>query len=711
MLFAEAVAQDSQDRDAEFHGRLNRLMATWPDPIEWRLYESQGWQSDADGSVGAAIAQRQYDHLSTCWDHSGPSFQSQTDREQVNTKELIKPQARYVVGGVTTITSLAIHGPRWDALTIGHTSTQTVDNGSTTSSTGDWAGSWSATGGSVASVGGAIEISGSAGKVARRNFTNGLKQTGWQGYSRLRIRLKCSAADHSITVRLGSDTTEAGVTYKAPTWTIQTGAADTYTEHWIDLGADENGPDLAIEGSGVTFGTGSFRGAYNPRVALDLYLTGLGAGVYSVDSVTLSNESDGAGGHHSPAFHLAPSQGSNLPAIFGIVDGSEVYRASLPPTQSIADTISYANTDTTLYRFGYTLTDLEPFSSPVSEPWPSSDLTSSFHDSRFIGGGGILWNGSTQTWSIPFDTGAVGSTIPAQWLVGSVQWDWPSDLLGFITDGHIGGGTWAGHSIWGRVLSTGDSGYPEGKDGLEDETVTMSTTDDTTLATTTTDSDGWFSFPAVASPGNQVRFTAVGRTVSVQLGWFRTRVVITPAPTVSASFVGMAISATRRICRGIKNGSGVLTLEWWRLPASWEPTVTPLTLTGGGCLAFDQAGIEQRLWLAYEDGGGIKTRRTEDEGSTWSVATTITGSGTNPALVISPTSVRHYFWVDGSAIKTKILDSQDGTLTGTTTVVASGVASSTIDAVHAGEEIFLTYQSTAGAVVSVRSANGGITFT
>lgn len=724
-LFGEAVALCAQDRDATFHCRFNRLMAPWPDSFEYRLTNSQGWQTSATGDFTASIAQRSYDHYSTCWDHSVPSFQSQTDRERLNTLEQLQPVARYVSDGVTTTVPLLIHGPKWDALTFTHAATQNVDDGLSLMPTGDWSGAWTGqSGGTVASVLGEVIVTGPSGKAARRQFTNFTQYTGWRSYSRLRIRLMSTMPDHAITLRL-EDTLKPSYVLD-PKWTIHTGIANTYTDHYIDLGAENNGPDLSIAGNGFQSGTPNlyWTDAYGPKLPDRLWLEDLGSGTYAIDVITLSNHPDGLGSYTTPLMHVTMFTGAGGSKLSAIADGNTVYdnfRAS--ESWSIAEFIGYTNnTGDITYQRGWSVASNSVSSGTTTEPYPTSELTTDRWPLYFLGGRGLLWDGATQTWSTSFGTGGASSTggyspgapIPAQYLVQQIDWDWPTTLLGFITEDagtyRIGAGVVVGRSAWGRVLSTGDSGSPVGRDGVSGAVVSLSTPSGEPLATTTTNADGWYSLPAVAANHAGGRLIIAGRTVETSLNQHRTRIVATGAPTTSADMIGMAVSATQRVCRGVKSGAGVLSLEWRRKPASWDATVTPLTLTGGGALCFDTSGVEARLWLAYEDSGGIKSRYTEDEGSNWSVAVTIVSAGTFPAIAISPTSVRHYFWVDGSAIKTKILDSQGATLTATTTVAASGVASSAIDAVYAGEEILLTYKNTAGAVVSVVSVDGGITF-
>jgi len=181
--------------------------------------------------------------------------------------------------------------------------------------------------------------------------------------------------------------------------------------------------------------------------------------------------------------------------------------------------------------------------------------------------------------------------------------------------------------------------------------------------------------------------------------------------------IAMGCSATQRVVRAISNGSSVLLLEFWRWAGvgvgAWDRVETTLTLIGAGALCYDTQSSSQRLWLVYEDTSTtIKSRYTDDEGGTWSVATTITSAGTFPAIALSPTGVTHYFWVDGSAIKSAIYDSQANVLTAAFSAVASGVASAAIDAIHDGTVIYLTYKNTTGSgqVVTVKSTDGGITY-
>jgi hypothetical protein len=179
------------------------------------------------------------------------------------------------------------------------------------------------------------------------------------------------------------------------------------------------------------------------------------------------------------------------------------------------------------------------------------------------------------------------------------------------------------------------------------------------------------------------------------------------------SLLSMAVSATQRVCRAWRATGGVLGLEFRQVgsPDTWEPASTSLSIPRGGCITYDQASATQRLWIAYEtSGGGIEARHSDDEGGSWSVATTITSTGRCPAACASPTQVRYFAWVAGGAVKVLGLDSLDNVVLPETTAVASGAANTGLAIVHDGELLHLTYQASGGAQTSVKSADGGLTW-
>lgn len=177
--------------------------------------------------------------------------------------------------------------------------------------------------------------------------------------------------------------------------------------------------------------------------------------------------------------------------------------------------------------------------------------------------------------------------------------------------------------------------------------------------------------------------------------------------------IAMACSATQRVCRAWRAGGGVLGLEYRTIgsPDAWTAVTTSLSVGHSGDLEYDKTSETQRLIVVYEvPGGGIETRYTDDEGGTWSVATTISADGKAPACAVSPTGVRYFAWVASNQAKVKGLDSQNNVVLSTTVAVSSGVNSGGVALEHDGEVLLLTYRTTGGAISTVISADGGLTW-
>lgn len=874
-IFARATSIVSPDRDATLYGRLQRMVATWPDPIQYRVSDGGAYTLDSDGTFSAGISQKQYDVRVSVFDHLSTPFGSSgvtsVARERAN-----------ILPSVENIGGLRIYGPRWDAISLAWTSAQTIDDGTSLSPTGTWAGDWTGAGGASLSIAsGAVQVTGSAGKSVSRSFS-----TSWQAYSRLRIRLACSAAAHDITLRLGADTTVAGITYKAKEWTLTTGtggagsasaalyefasppqtgtganstisfgvlltltaditvthlgafdstgdgvtsrevrlydgstgstlletvtfssdgtlenafrykalgsprtltagtyrltvAVGSFTDRFwapsdggtlltetfggalsitgfvtgasggapdtpsagalvvaslkadydlpetndlfVDLGAETSGPDYSVWDFGNQVPTpqpgGSYKNAYFGGGGA-LTLEDLGAGTYDIEEIELLTAPDGSGGHNAPLIHAFRDY------LISQVDGILGFRyASQLSSGTIADLVSAINAGGPQ---GYSATDLSPAVSGA-EPWPLSELQTSRHTNVAIGGYGLLFamSGTSPAWTIGFDTSAFAiGALPAQWAVSEIAWDWPeSDVAGFLWDDGAGGkaigaGLSLGSSLWGRVLqvsdtqTAGDDTAPAGRDPSAGTGVTLKSLSGVTLATETTEADGTFYFPALASIEGSVRMLVDGQDgwIEVPFSAARSRVVVVEvAPGVPGTLLAMAVSVTGRVVRAYRDTSDDIVLEFWRR-SGWDAVTTSLSATGGGAMACDKQDANGRLWLVLEESGGIKSRYTDDEGGTWSVATTIASSGNDPAIWPSPTGLLHYFWRDGAAIKTTVLDSQGNIPVATTTVVASGVADSPIDALYDGSLWHLTYRNTSNAVITVVSSDGGLTF-
>lgn len=726
-VFAVAYTTQTAPRVADLHGALYAMTALYDQPIQYRTTDTAPWETTpTNGGFTKAINQRAFDTVASVFEHTG-TLGAGGDRHQASELRNLFPRYRFTDRyGNTQNGALPLHGPQWAAIQLDKTLAATVDDGTSLTPSGLWAGVWSGTGGASVSVAsGAIKATGSSGKGIKRTITGG---GSLGGYSRLKVRLKCSAASHSVTVRLGDPVTEGGTIYSPQSWQVTTGAANTATDLYIDLGAQTDSPMWPASVWDVGYRIASpawYRYLWwGAGLTTPLYIEGLGAGDYEVEDV----EALMAPGSE-PSLSLFPG-GRKLAAICDTIPvlekGIGAYilgtggAGSVGGGGTLTGIVTSINAD--YAGLGWSATDLAPApSSPGAQPWPLSYASRGNWGGAFLGGEGLLWSGGS--WSVPISPEGQGyytydAELPAQWLVYEAAWDWPeTELGGFRISEALGAGWNIGASLWGRVLETastqtpGDATAPAGRDPAPSVAVELLDTLGNSLATTTTGADGWYAFPALASLQGAARLK-----VSGMAGWFekplhdvRSRLVVMRQPPPDGTLLAMAVSATGRVVRGYRDTDDTLLLEFW-VRAGWDTKDTTLTVTGSGALAYDAQSAQGRLWLAIEETGAIKTRYTDDEGDTWSVATTIFASGEKPALCVSPTGVRHYFCVSSGTIKTKVLDSQGNVLIAESTVVASGVGASAIDAVHDGALILLTYRNTSNQVVTVISSDGGATF-
>jgi len=715
-VYADATSILSPARECTINGAVYLMASPYPEPIKYRPTLTDAWVDNVDGSFTASVSQKAYDTLADVFEHTG-TLGAGTDRHRaVGQKKNVMPWYWFTKDGNTYQAAMLLHGPKWNAIGTSKSDNATVDDGSTLTPTGTWAGSWSASaGGSVAIVSGAVKITGSSGKKAQRTITGAGKL---QGYSRLRIRMRCSAASHTIGVRTEASSLPTTLGNK---WSVTTGDAGVWTNLYIDLGAQTIGPDVSVWDKNYQVAS---PGPYQRQFfggGVGVFLEDLGAGDYEIDEIEAL---------------MAPTMGSQINLFpgsrkaVGIGDCIQTLDTELsipvlgPTGNPITTIVSQINAQA---GAGWSATDLTPPTTPApSEPLASTEIQKSNHPALLLGGDGLLWDGSA--WEPSFASDGRGhfgiGNLPAQWIVYEAQWDWPETTLGgFLTGvapgtpGTLGAGIVLGKSLWGRVLepsatqTPGDATAPAGRNPASGVACSLLSTSGATLATTTTDTDGWFSFPALGCLQGVARLQVAGRSgwVEKPLHDTRSRLVVVRQAPPDGTLLAMAVSATGRVVRAYRDTDDTLLLEFWRR-SGWDTKDTGLTVTGSGALAYDKTSAVGRLWLAIEDSGAIKTRYTDDEGDTWSSMTTIFSSGEKPALCHSPTGARHYFCVSSGALKTKALDSQDNVIVAESTIVASGVASSSVGTVHDGVLIHLTYRNTSNAVVSLISSDGGVSF-
>lgn len=236
----------------------------------------------------------------------------------------------------------------------------------------------------------------------------------------------------------------------------------------------------------------------------------------------------------------------------------------------------------------------------------------------------------------------------------------------------------------------------------------------TNRGTGVTGSDGGYKTGtpfALAIRSVSIHPTSVGAPSIAATAYTRKRIDAAFRAAAAGRVLSADIGPTLRAVRAVEVG-GYLALEWADLPdgSAWSRRMTSLAIGGEACVRMDRVLSQGRAVVAlHTAGGAIERRHTEDEGGTWSVATTISASGKHPAVALGDTGVEaHFWWETGGIIKTKVLDSQQQTMIVATTVVASGAADDGIAAYVRQERIFLLYRDTSGNLLTVSSVNGTV---
>lgn len=605
---------------------------------------------------------------------------------------------------------LEFMGWLWDALTLTHHTPARIDEGNTLSPsspnaslyTGAFSGSWSAGGGgSVSTSGGILTLTGGSGKTLTRAFTS--RDLSFMGsWVRMRIRMRCDQAPHTIRVRANQQTTTAAGVRENKHWDITTGAANTWTTLDLDMAAEHNGPTVSMSEQG-----GDYGGIY----ATQLVFESLGAGTYDIDWIELDCP-------EGELVHVRYAQGVPL---YGMSQGVCTLRVAPQGTTTIGDIVAWINNPTTgaplapLYPIGWQAAASSPYASEGAEPWALSKIQMDNQSATLL----ASLTYEANAWGVQFGTGAVvpGDPIRAQTKVFAVGWDWPDtdlfDLGGDPGDGlYLGAGTLYGGGYWGRVLNA--SRAPKSGSTVE----AFYDPGAVSLGTDTSDALGYYetgSPLAGREPANaKLQGTSpLLRTYRNAAPTGRERITFCDtSPTGTGDAVDLACSPTGRLTRAYAD-SGQVIVE--TRESDGESVWTRILSGVSGsrpCIRYDWQGTQSLLLLAFEDGGASKFSYSADEGRTWAVATTIAPTGSHPEICPDQTGKRHLFYYRSSAIYTKIYDQVGNNLLGETTVVASGVAD---DSIAASEDIdtqriVVVYKNTSGAIITVESSDGGVTF-
>ena len=143
---------------------------------------------------------------------------------------------------------------------------------------------------------------------------------------------------------------------------------------------------------------------------------------------------------------------------------------------------------------------------------------------------------------------------------------------------------------------------------------------------------------------------------------------------------------------------------------NWREVIT--SITGASCVnvRYDtvQAGL---LWVLVEKtGGGLDLYYTSDEGGTCTLATTVSATGTNGAIGISPTGKRIVAWYASSGINRIVYDPQGNVVTSASTIVSSGAAADCISLTWRLDVWYLVYRATATGITLITSTDDGETW-
>lgn len=133
------------------------------------------------------------------------------------------------------------------------------------------------------------------------------------------------------------------------------------------------------------------------------------------------------------------------------------------------------------------------------------------------------------------------------------------------------------------------------------------------------------------------------------------------------------------------------------------------------CVRVHRAGAKQRVYLWVEDSGSVKEQYTDDDGGSWSVATTI-ATGKTPAACIGLDGIRWVYYISGSdpyQVDGKIYDAA-GTLMETVTGVVTNVDEGSLavdeSPAQGGRHRIVLWASTSGSLTMYVSTDGGKTF-
>lgn len=138
-----------------------------------------------------------------------------------------------------------------------------------------------------------------------------------------------------------------------------------------------------------------------------------------------------------------------------------------------------------------------------------------------------------------------------------------------------------------------------------------------------------------------------GVTYAVVRPWRGTFSVI-EIELLEGAWPSIDIHASGRHVRSFIDGGTVwVGISDRGVPGTWTDQDTGIS-ADRAAVRWEPQASSMRVWLFYEEAGAVSITYSDDEGSTWSMATSI-GTGRFPAFAIGRTGIRYCYWINGAS--------------------------------------------------------------
>ena len=145
-------------------------------------------------------------------------------------------------------------------------------------------------------------------------------------------------------------------------------------------------------------------------------------------------------------------------------------------------------------------------------------------------------------------------------------------------------------------------------------------------------------------------------------------------------------------------------------PGSWNDVDTGIASDGGFEVRWTYTDQARRLDIIYANSGTTYHRYSDNEGASFSVATTIM-TGTKPTACVGPNGMEFIFArTAGGGINCVVRDPLGNVIQASHSVVASGVADDSIAAFVRDTTVYLFYRNAAASVIVLTSTDNGNLF-